>query len=99
MTAMNQSMSYTFDQDVDLEEVGGTLALAVMAAESLYGESTVKLDARYLLRPRKRQCEIDASTDVGKALNRVFIGYIRREFGDGRFKVRRMNRPPAHQAA
>jgi hypothetical protein len=88
---------YTFSSEVDLEEVGGTLALAVMAVESLFGEAEVALEARYEMRPRKRQCEIDCSTEVGRDLNRVFVGYLRREFGDCAFAVARVR--PATAAA
>jgi DNA-directed RNA polymerase specialized sigma24 family protein len=33
---------------------------------------------------------IDASTEVGRALNRVFVGLVTREFGAGSFRVERV---------
>ena len=37
---------------------------------------------------------IDASTPVGRDLNRVFIGFLTREFGPGSFRVERVHPQP-----
>jgi hypothetical protein len=77
---------YTFPAAVPLAEVESSLLLALWAAESLHGESQVRLDASHLLDVDKRTCVIDAGTPVGRDLNRLFVGYLRREFA-GAFRV------------
>jgi hypothetical protein len=73
----------------DLED---TLALAVLACQALHGEAQVRLDAAYEFDARKRTCSIDASSAVGRDLNRLFAGLLAREFGPGAFEVVRAGR-------
>lgn len=86
---------YVFGHRVPFAEVLATLDLALVAVESLHGESRSRLDARFADDATKRAIVIDASTPVGQALNQVFVGYARREFGEGAFRVGRVDRVPA----
>ncbi len=90
---------YTFSQPVSMREVEETLLLAVLAVESLFGESTVRLDASFSIDSSRRACVIDASTDVGRAICRVFTGFVSREFGGDAFKIHRVDSPPAEETA
>ena len=81
---------YTFSPTVSFEDVEGTLVLALMAAESLHGQSQVRLDSGHATDAAKRRCVIDASTRVGSDLNRLFIGFASREFGPDAFQVERI---------
>ena len=72
---------YRFASNVPFEEVESSLVLAIMATESLHGQSQVRLDAGHAVDAEKRSCVIDASTSVGRDLNRLFIGFVSREFG------------------
>lgn len=81
---------YTFSDGVLMLEVEATLHLAVLAIESLYGESSVRLGASFAVDAPRRSCVIDGSTKVGRAISRVFTGLSAREFGDRSFKVRRL---------
>lgn len=85
---------YVFEHEVPFEEVLATLDLAVTAVECLHGESRTRLDARFADDAAKRAVVIDASTDVGQALNQVFVGYARREIGESTFSVERTDRVP-----
>jgi hypothetical protein len=80
---------YVFGPDVPLEEVEASLLLALFAVEGLHGESQVRLDAAHCLDAGRRACAIDATTAVGRDLNRVFVNFVRREFGEGAFRVER----------
>jgi hypothetical protein len=80
---------YQFSDSVSNEDIESTLILAVMGIESLYGESLFRLDAVHEFDKQTRQCTIDATTDVGRALNRLFAGYLMREFSRDAFQVRR----------
>lgn len=85
---------YVFGHEVSFAEVLATLDLALIAVESLHGESRSRLDARFINDPPSRAVVIDAATHVGQALNQVFVGYARREFGEGAFRVERVDRIP-----
>jgi hypothetical protein len=87
---------YSFPPHVPLEEVEATLLLAIWGTESLHGEAQVRLDAAHLLDPDRRACVIDAGTPVGRDFNRLFVGFIHREFGDDAFRVERVE-ARAHQ--
>jgi hypothetical protein len=82
---------YSFSTQVPWEEVEASVLLAIWGAESLHGESQVRLDAAHLLDRGRRECVIDAGTPVGQDLNRLFVGFLRREFGDDAFKVERVD--------
>ena len=86
---------YEFPAAVPLEEVEASLLLALLATESLHGESQVRLDASHYLDPDRRACVIDAGTPVGRDVNRLFVGFLRREFGEDAFTVTRVD--PASQ--
>ncbi|MFL5240598.1 MAG: hypothetical protein ACJ8FY_00695 [Gemmataceae bacterium] len=88
---------YTFLPPVQVEDVEATLLLALWGAESLYGESQVRLDATHFLDAEQRACVIDAGTLVGRDVNRLFIGFVRREYGTGSFRVERVNGLPQEQ--
>ena len=81
---------YAFTEDVPIEEVEASLLLAVLATESLHGEAQTRLDAAHYLDPIKRACVIDAGTLVGRDLNRLFTGFMGREFGPDAFTVERI---------
>ena len=82
---------YVFAPDVPVEEIEASLLLAVLGTESLHGESQVRMDAAHYFKPAKRTCVIDAGTPVGRDFNRLFVGFLRREFGEDSFQVERLN--------
>jgi len=90
---------YTFQADAALEDVEASLLLAILATESLHGEAQVRLDAGHYFDPDRRACVIDATTAVGKDVNRLFVGFLRREFGDDSFTVERVDALPTRRAA
>ena len=85
---------YTFESDVPLEDLETSLLLAVLSTESLHGKAQVRLDAAHFFDPDQRACVIDATTPVGRDINRLFVGFIQREFGEGSFTVERVNEFP-----
>lgn len=95
---MSEIYRYQFASHVAVEDVESTLLLAYWGTESLHGETLVRLEADHLFDAGKRICLIDATTAVGRDLNRLFNGYARREFGDG-FSVQRIDHMPAVQRA
>jgi hypothetical protein len=88
---------YTFDSAIAFEDVEASLLLAIFAAESLHGESEVRLDAAHAVDADQRSCVIDASTQVGRDINRLFTGFVLREFGPDSFRVQRVDHIVARQ--
>ena len=90
---------YAFSREVAPEDVEASLVLAILGTEALCGESQTRLDAAHAFDPEKRACVIDADTDVGRTLNRLFVGFVRREYGEESFTVRRVvaERPSPRQ--
>ena len=86
---------YRFSPQVLVEDIEVSLVLALFATESLHGESQVRLDASHHLDGDQRACVIDASTPVGRDLNRLFVGFLGREFGPDSFQVERVNCMPS----
>lgn len=81
---------YQFSTTVPWEEVEASLILALLAVESLHGETQVHLDAAHSFDAILRQCVIETDTPVGQDLNRLFVGFLRREFGEHAFQVNRI---------
>lgn len=88
---------YVFPTGVEMREVEASLLLAFLATESLHGESQVRMDAAHHLDSQRRTCAIDAHTSVGRDINRLFVGFLRHEFGDQSFSVQRSETQSKHQ--
>lgn len=93
------SYRYEFPGGVPIQDVEETLLLAALAVESLHGRSQLRLDAAFRLDKAERTCVVDARSEVGRSLARIFTGFLVREFGDEAFTVRRVPhaREPAFQ--
>ena len=89
---MSEVYTYAFDSSVAMDEVQASLLLALLATESLHGESQVRLDATHYLDTDRRACVIDAGTTVGRDVNRLFVGFLQREFGAECFSVKRIEK-------
>lgn len=88
----SQIFKYEFNQSIAIPDVEASFLLAIFAVESLHGESETRLLAEHAMDQERRTCVIDSSTPVGRDLNRLFVGFLRREFGDDGFTVRRVDR-------
>lgn len=71
-----------------MNEVNDALYLAALAAESLHGRSSLRLDGTFLLKKEKRQCVVNATTQVGRDLAHIFTGFLGHQIGEKAFKVR-----------
>lgn len=89
---------YVFQPAVPAVEVEATLVLSILAVEALHGEAQTRLDAGHAFDGGLRVVVIDAASAVGRDLNRVFIGFVTREFGPEAFRVERV-KPAAAPAA
>lgn len=78
---------FCFDDGVDLDEAELTLHLAIHAAEGLYGEALVRMEAGYRRDETERSLYIDGATEVGQAVVRIFTSFVIKEFGSTAFTV------------
>lgn len=81
---------YQFQANAPMAEIEESLFLALLGAECLHGEAQVRLDAAHFLDFGKHACIIDASTAVGRDFNRLFTGFVAREFGRNAFQVKHL---------
>ncbi len=86
-----------FEISVDMDAVEETLLLAILAVACLHGEAAVRLDAGYAIDADERVVVIDASTDIGRSVARIFIGFCTREFGNDKFSLVRADGPLPHR--
>ena len=84
---------YRLADVVPAEEAEATLVLSILAVEALHGEAQARLDAGHAFDAERRTVVIDASTAVGRDFNRLFLGFLSREFGPGSFRVERVPPP------
>ncbi|MCG6158331.1 hypothetical protein [Rubinisphaera margarita] len=96
---MAETYRYVFKPNVSMVEVQASLLLSVWATEALHGTSQVQLDADYEFDEEDRKVVIDASTEVGKDLNRILMGFLQREFEPHEFSVERITETPQPVAA
>jgi hypothetical protein len=72
---------FTFDDRVAIEDVKRVLALSTIPVESLHGESAMLVDGRFSVNKRRRTCLIDAESQVGSDLAKVFAGFLNARAG------------------
>lgn len=84
---------FQFAEETDMEEVEKTLFLSILAVGFLHGEAAVRLDAGYAVDAEKRAVAVDAATETGRAVTRVFTGFCIHEFGDENFSIVRSGEP------
>lgn len=89
---MSLCYRYALCRPIPFPDVLATLNLSLLAVESIHGEERTRLDARYVSDPKRFALVIDAETEVGQALNQVFTGFARREFGETAFKIERVEK-------
>jgi len=80
---------YQIRRHVDLDDVADSLTLSILGAENLHGRARVRLDGWWRLDRQRRTCVIDASTEVGRDIAKLFAGFMSKEFGEKSFQVRR----------
>lgn len=90
---------FTFDRSVPFEDIDETLMVATLAAESIHGRTRIYFDARYEAYRKNNTCWIDADTDVGQHIARIFSGFMVRLFGEQSFKVERLVSDPIEATA
>lgn len=81
---------FTFDKSVPLLDAEMSLHLAILAAEGLFGEARVRMEAGYHVDQSHRLITVDGTGCVGACIVRIFTAFLIREFGPDAFEVRRV---------
>lgn len=81
---------YCFAGNINLNEAKGTLLLAVLAAEGLFGRTRVRMDLAWGSDEIIKVIFIDAGTLVGMTISLIFTAFITTEFGTDAFDVRQV---------
>lgn len=81
---------FSFHADIARDELEGTLLLAVLAVAALVGEAAVQIEGKYTFDAARGVCLIDAGTDTGRSIAKVFTGLATKEFGADSFEVERV---------
>ncbi len=87
--ALPVAVAFEFEPHVSLTDAEMSLHLAMFAAEGLFGRAQVRLDTDYELDEPQHRIVVDAESEVGAVLVRVFTALLLREFGEDSFRIRR----------
>lgn len=90
---MSEKYRFRFGDRITNQQVETRLLLAGINTENVFGESVMRLDASFRFDPATRVCEIDAGTEVGRHIAKLFVAYISKEFGDAAYEVERIADP------
>ncbi len=81
--------TYQFDKSLSVNAIKETLLLAVIGAEGIHGATQLKLDNPIKFEKQGRLVTLDASTNIGKAIARIFTNLLQRQFPENNFQVSR----------
>ena len=66
------------------------MALAIFAAECVYGRPRVRMEAAYDLDAKGKACVLKVSGEAGEAVARVFAGLAAARFGETAYSIERI---------
>lgn len=87
---MHTTLRFGFTEGNDREGIEADMALAIFAAECVYGRPRVRMEASYLVDDEGRTCVVDVAGESGQAVARVFAGLTAVRVGEEAFTVRRL---------
>ena len=90
---MGTIVKFAFTEGEKPEDVEADLALAIFAAECLFGKPRVRMEASYLVAEDGRSCVLQVAGESGEAAARIFSGLAAVRFGEEGFQVRREAAP------
>jgi len=76
------------------ETVEADVALAIFAAECVYGRPRVRMEASYLVDEDGRACVLEVAGEAGESVARVFAGLCAARVGEEAFTVHRVAAAP-----
>ena len=87
---MQTVLKFELEGEADHGAVETDMALALFAAECVYGKPRVRLEASYLVGPDGKECVIHSTGEAGDAAARIFAGLTAVRVGDTSYRVRNL---------
>ena len=88
---MSQVLRFKF-KEVSRETVEADVALAIFAAECVYGRPRVRMEASYLIDDDGAACVLQVDGEAGESAARVFAGLCAARLGEESYSVQRVTR-------
>ncbi len=88
---MSQVLQFKF-REANCETVEADVALAIFAAECVYGRPRVRMEASYLVDEDGGACVLEIDGDAGESVARVFAGLCAARLGEEAYSVHRVTR-------
>lgn len=92
---MSNILRFAFTGDSPPADIEADIALAIFAAECVYGRPRVRMEASYLVDDAGKACVLEVGGEAGEAAARVFAGLTAARVGEEAFTVRRLQPSPA----
>jgi len=89
---MSQVLRFKF-KEADEDMVEADVALAIFAAECVYGRPRVRMETSYLVDEDGIACVLRVDGEAGESVARVFAGLCAARLGEECFTVRRVSEP------
>lgn len=86
---MSQVLRFNF-KELSRETVEADIALAIFAAECVYGRPRVRMEISYLVDDDGGTCVLEIGGDAGDSVARVFAGLCASRLGEEAYSVRRV---------
>lgn len=78
---------FQFSPQIPFPDAEASLLLARWGTESLHGPTRARLEARCRTDEDLRIVELDASSEVGRDMSRLFLGFLEHEFPASQYRV------------
>jgi len=88
---MSQMLRFKLSE-ASRETVEADVALAIFAAECVYGRPRVRMEASYLVDEDGRACVLEVAGEAGESVARVFAGLCAARLGEDAYSVHRVKR-------
>jgi len=93
---MSTLVQFRFNPEVSLADAEMSLHLAMFAVEGVFGRARVRLDSEYDIVAQDNSIRVDAGTEVGMMIVRIYTGLLLRELGEDKFEVARPGHDRRH---
>ena len=86
---MSDILKFAFQGELDADDIEADLALAIFAAECIYGRPRVRLETRYVVGLGGQTCVMEISGAAGESAARVFAGLASARHGEEAIDISR----------
>jgi len=88
---MDSVLRFKMGDRPEREAIESDLAMALFAAECVYGKPRVRMEASYLVADDGKTCLVSTDGEAGEAAARIFAGLIAARVGEQSYQVQRLD--------